>query len=97
VDGTSASSPAFAGLVSLLNDFLLNANKKPLGFLNPLLYQIAASDPAAFFDITTGNNFCTRAACCQYGYTAVPGWDPVTGLGSPNFEEILDYLENNLD
>ncbi len=40
VDGTSASSPAFAAMVTLLNDALLNANKPVLGFLNPLLYQV---------------------------------------------------------
>jgi tripeptidyl-peptidase-1 len=41
-------------MVSLINDKLLNAGKSPLGFLNPLLYQMAAAKPTAFNDITSG-------------------------------------------
>lgn len=54
VDGTSCASPAFAGLISLINDKLLNAGKTQLGFLNPLLYQMASAMPSAFHDITSG-------------------------------------------
>jgi hypothetical protein len=54
VDVTSASSPAFAGLVTLLNDNLLNTGRKPLGFLNPLLYSMVEDDPTTFNDITAG-------------------------------------------
>jgi len=81
VGGTSCASPAFAGIISLVNDALLNAGKKPVGFINPALYQIASTTPAAFIDITTGNN---ADGCCK-GFTATNGWDPVTGLGGPNF------------
>jgi hypothetical protein len=92
VDGTSASSPSFAGLVSLINDHLLNNGKTTLGFLNPLLYQAAAAQPNVFHDITSGSNECNRAYCCLYGYSAAAGWDPVSGLGSPNFNNLLAYV-----
>ena len=70
VSGTSASSPTFASVVALLNDQRLNAGKKPLGFLNPLLYSSAAG---AFNDITSGNN----PGCNTTGFPALTGWDPV--------------------
>ena len=72
VNGTSASAPVFAAIISLLNDQLLSAGKPPLGFLNPLLYSNGAS---AFNDITSGDNY----ACSNYttGFEASVGWDPV--------------------
>ncbi|PCH43829.1 subtilisin-like protein [Wolfiporia cocos MD-104 SS10] len=79
VDGTSCSSPTFASVISLLNDELASVGKPPLGFLNPWLYSIAA---AAFNDITSGNN----PGCNTTGFQAIVGWDPVTGLGTPNYE-----------
>ena len=53
IGGTSASSPAFAGIVSLLNDARLSKGLPSLGFLNPLLYSVGVS---GFNDITVGNN-----------------------------------------
>jgi tripeptidyl-peptidase I len=50
--GTSASAPTFAGLVALLNDARISAGRPPLGFLNPLIYQVGDK---AFNDITAGN------------------------------------------
>jgi kumamolisin len=64
----------WAGLTALLNQKL----GWQLGFINPLLYELAGS--GAFQDIMQGNNG---------DYKAVPGWDPCTGLGSPNGEELL--------
>lgn len=55
VNGTSCSTPMFAGLVALLNDRLIAAGKAPLGFLNPLLYS--AGGTAALTDITVGEFF----------------------------------------
>ena len=49
--------------------------------------------------IQPGNNKCTEQACCQYGFLENPksgGWSPVTGLGSPNFGEIVNYLKTNI-
>eukprot|EP01027_Heterolobosea_sp_BB2_P016835 GEZU01023910.1.p1 GENE.GEZU01023910.1~~GEZU01023910.1.p1 ORF type:complete len:661 (-),score=241.97 GEZU01023910.1:189-1946(-) len=92
VDGTSCSSPAHAGLFSLINDQLFTEGLPALGFLNPLLYQAAQEKPEVFNDITEGNNACNRAYCCQFGFTAASGWDPVSGLGSPDFAEMRDYI-----
>ena len=58
VSGTSASTPAFAGMVSLINEALLQQGGKPLGFLNPFLYQ---NEAAGFTDITVGA--CAQAWC----------------------------------
>ena len=82
VSGTSASSPTFASVTALLNDELLNQGKSPLGFLNPLIYSSAAS---ALNDVTTGSN----PGCNTNGFPAAAGWDPVTGLGTPNFAKLL--------
>ncbi|KAF5314952.1 hypothetical protein D9619_007616 [Psilocybe cf. subviscida] len=82
VAGTSCSSPIFASVISLLNDQLLTAGKSPLGFLNPFLYSSAGV--AALNDITTGSN----PGCNTNGFPAKTGWDPVTGLGTPNFAKL---------
>ncbi|KAJ7787837.1 peptidase S8/S53 domain-containing protein [Mycena olivaceomarginata] len=79
VDGTSCSTPTFASIVALLNDGLVAAGKAPLGFLNPFLYSAAGR--ATLNDIRTGNN----PGCNTNGFPATTGWDPVTGLGTPNF------------
>jgi len=92
VDGTSASSPSLAGLLSLINDQLLAAGKPSLGFVNPALYQLHASSPDSFNDITSGNNRCNRAYCCDYGWETSHGWDPVTGLGTPVFPAWEKYF-----
>lgn len=71
--GTSASSPTFGAVITLLNEFRLNAGKGSIGFINPALY----ANPSMLNDITSGGN----QGCGTPGFTAVPGWDPVTGLG----------------
>ncbi|KAI3334490.1 peptidase S8/S53 domain-containing protein [Ustulina deusta] len=81
VGGTSASAPIFAGIVTLLNEARIAIGKGPIGFLNPTLYK----HPEAFNDITIGNN----PGCGTDGFNATPGWDPVTGLGTPNYEKLL--------
>lgn len=96
VGGTSASSPIFAAVVALLNVAQIEKTGKPLGFLNPFLYQMYAADATTFNDITVGDNKCTEQGCsssCQ-GYLCAPGWDPVTGLGTPNFENMLAYVKS---
>ncbi|KAI0064242.1 tripeptidyl peptidase A [Artomyces pyxidatus] len=85
IDGTSASSPAFAGIVSLLNDARLSHGLPPLGFLNPLLYSRGVH---GFNDITKGNN----PGCGTEGFNATVGWDPVTGLGTPNFGKLKEIV-----
>jgi len=86
VGGTSASTPAFSGMVSLLNEARVNAGKQPMGFLNPFLYKNAD----AFNDVTVGSNRIGRSGeTLKYGWSCVPGWDPATGLGTPKFPELL--------
>lgn len=99
VGGTSASTPTFAGISSYLNDLSYKKSGKPLGFLNPLLYQMHAEVPDAFTDVTEGNNICTEDGCspgCK-GYQAAKGWDPVTGLGTPVAEKMITYVSKLLD
>ena len=76
IGGTSASAPVVAAILNRINEERLAKGKKTVGFVNPTLYK----NPGAFNDITSGNN----AGCGTKGFSAVPGWDPVTGLGTPN-------------
>jgi tripeptidyl-peptidase-1 len=85
VDGTSASTPAFAAIIALVNDALLAAGKSTLGFLNPWLY---GGGYKAFTDVTSGS----AAGCEVEGFPATEGWDAVTGFGTPNFPKILQNL-----
>lgn len=80
MSGTSASTPAFAGIVSLLNDARLQVGKSPLGFLNPFIYLIAGPHKGAFQDIQEGQN---SYSCCT-GFEAIVGFDANTGFGTPN-------------
>jgi len=90
IGGTSASSPVVAGIVALLNAARKAQGQPPLGFLNPWLYN----NSAAFKDITTG----TGTGCFNRpefggqgaGWNATAGWDPVTGLGTPIFDKLLE-------
>jgi uncharacterized protein (TIGR03437 family) len=103
--GTSASAPSFAGVVTLLNQYeVANAFQKTpgQGNLNPNLYRLAQSSPGVFHDITSGNNIvpcqvgtpgCTTGS---YGYSAGPGYDPVTGLGSVDGNNLLAEWNNQL-
>jgi subtilase family serine protease len=88
--GTSASAPFWAGLIAVADQYAGH----DLGFVNPALYQIARSAAyhQAFHDITTGNNTVIFPPKAFPGYRATPGWDPVTGLGSPNAETLIPLL-----
>lgn len=87
VGGTSAVAPLWAGLMALLNQ---STGAKP-GFINDILYSAA---PAGFQDITDGTNAIpqvTQGTVTQpptAGYQAGTGWDPCTGLGSPNGQAL---------
>ncbi|KAH9166875.1 subtilisin-like protein [Lactarius sanguifluus] len=85
IRGTSCSAPVVAAIISLLNDYQLSKNRPVLGFLNPWLYGSARQ---GFNDITSGSN----PGCGTGGFSAVPGWDPVTGLGTPDFQRLLERL-----
>ena len=83
--GTSASAPVFASIVSLLNEARLAAGKKPMGFMNPFLYK----NPSTLTDIVKGDNPNSNEDYPVYGFNCTKGWDPVTGLGTPNFPALL--------
>jgi tripeptidyl-peptidase I len=84
--------------MTLLNNWLLNNKKAPLGFVNPLLYKMAAAQANTFNKITWGSNRCTEDACCKFGFDvpADGAWNPVTGLGTPNYGNMLAYIQQNL-
>ncbi|KAH9180562.1 subtilisin-like protein [Lactarius sanguifluus] len=84
--GTSCSTPIVAGIISLLNDHRLSQGKRPLGFLNPWLYGGGLN---GFNDIVSGSN----PGCNTDGFSAIVGWDPVTGLGTPDFEQLMYILD----
>jgi len=95
VDGTSCAAPVWAGIVGLLNAHRIKNGRPVIGFANPLLYQIyAATNGAAFQDVTVGDNRCTEEGCkCKYGFPAVAGWDAATGLGTPNVGRIVAAMD----
>jgi kumamolisin len=80
VGGTSAVAPLWAALVALVNQ----QTGRNAGFLNPTLYS---GGEANFFDITSGTNG---------SYKAAPGWDPCTGLGSPDGQKIAAMVTNSV-
>ncbi|KAM5532589.1 hypothetical protein V8D89_013715 [Ganoderma adspersum] len=82
--GTSAAAPIFASMIAAVNDARISAGKGPVGFINPALYSNLFR--GSFNDITKGSN----PGCGTDGFPASPGWDPVTGLGTPNFSHLLD-------
>jgi subtilase family serine protease len=94
VGGTSCSSPIAGAVFALLNQDSISASGKPLGFLNPLIYKAVASQPSTFNDVLTGDNICTEDGCTPgcTGFLATKGWDPVTGVGSPNYSALKQYI-----
>jgi len=88
--GNSAATPVWAAVIALADQYA----DRELGFVNPALYLIAHSAQyhQAFHDVTTGGNTVTFATGTVIGYRAVPGWDPVTGWGSPNAQALVPLL-----
>jgi subtilase family serine protease len=88
IGGTSLACPQWAGLVAIADQI----NNGGLGLINPALYAIGANPAryaADFYDVTTGNNTADPSVP---GYPATTGWDPVTGLGTPNAANLLPDL-----
>ena len=83
IGGTSAVSPLWAGLIALLNQ----GRPQPVGFITPKLYALKPA-AHALRDITDGNNGVNSVK----GYAGKAGWDPCTGLGSPNGANLLAAL-----
>jgi subtilase family serine protease len=88
VGGTSAGAPQWAALIAIANSMRLQAHKSPLIRANDAFYNLG-SYAAGFNDITTGSNGTCGAVC-----TAGPGYDFVTGLGSPHAASLINALQN---
>ncbi|MGH3969597.1 MAG: S53 family peptidase, partial [Mycobacterium sp.] len=84
--GTSQSAPIWAALTVLMNQFLVANGGHPLGDINPVLYRVAAGGARpAFHDVILGGNAI---------YNAAPGYDLVTGLGTPDVDNLVhDILD----
>ena len=87
--GTSAATPLWAAVIALADQ----EAGRHLGFVNPALYRIARSAAyhRAFHDVVTGDNSILWPTSVFAGYKAGPGWDPVTGWGSPNAQETRSF------
>lgn len=92
VAGTSAASPFVAANFALLAAQERKAGRGPLGFVSPMLYELAANATLykrAFYDITEGDNqLYFDASCCK----ATRGYDTTTGLGSLTFDELIKVI-----
>lgn len=99
LEGTSCASPMFAGVVGLLNDARMRHHKPSMGFLNPFLYTIGRR---GLNDVTHGgstgcdgharfNGPPNGSPVVPYAsWNATEGWDPVTGLGTPDFQKLME-------
>ncbi|RMZ85330.1 hypothetical protein DV737_g786, partial [Chaetothyriales sp. CBS 132003] len=97
VSGTSAAAPVFAAIIANLNAIRVSFGLSPMGFLNPFLYgqgrvgltdiPIGGSTGCQGFSDISGlsGKFVAYA-----GWNATVGWDPVTGLGTPNFPKLAE-------
>jgi subtilase family serine protease len=88
--GTSASAPIWAALIALADQYA----GRHLGLVNPAIYQIARGPRyhQAFHDVTQGSNTVQFPPKTITGYQAAPGWDPVTGWGSPDAQVLIPLL-----
>jgi subtilase family serine protease len=100
--GTSASSPAWAAIIALVQQ----VHGGPVGFINPAIYELAQSNlySNAFHDIKVGNNtdvpfapycleFCGPGSVSQTGYAAGTGYDLTTGWGSPDVAHFVADIQ----
>ncbi len=79
IGGTSASAPIVASGLTLINDLRKKAGKSTLGWINPTVYSCSG----AWNDITSGGSYGCGSG--NGGFPVGPGWDPSTGMGTPNF------------
>jgi subtilase family serine protease len=85
--GTSFAAPMWAGYIALVNQQLASKNQPPIGFINPIIYgqNMTASYNTDFHDITSGTSG---------SFSAVVGYDLVTGWGTPNGSGLINALVN---
>ncbi len=96
--GTSVAAPSMAGVVALLNQYLVSSgfqSQPGLGNINPNLYRLALTTPGVFHPIITGDNMVPCASgspgCTtgSYGFKAASGYNRATGLGSPDATNLI--------
>ncbi|HVA88072.1 MAG TPA: S53 family peptidase [Candidatus Saccharimonadales bacterium] len=85
VGGTSGAAPFWAGIMLLTRQLAQEEGVGPLGFVDPMLYDIASNNPpnTIFHDVTRGGNLAQQAT---------PGWDYATGLGTPDVTALADAI-----
>jgi subtilase family serine protease len=90
--GTSFAAPRWAGFLALVNQQSVANGRSTVGFINPALYNLGSSSSrsSAFHDITSGSNPPTAGD--GSGFSAVPGYDLVTGWGSPAGASLINLL-----
>ncbi len=88
VGGTSAATPLVAGMIALWNQQAKQQGLPRPGFVPPMIYATAKSNPGAFIDITQGTNALFGGSCCP----ARPGYDLAAGLGSPMASQVAVLL-----
>jgi uncharacterized protein (TIGR03437 family) len=104
--GTSVSAPAFAGMTTLVNHYLVSSGAQStagLGNMNPALYALAQSAPSAFHDVTVGDNIVTVACASSsrsctstpVGFSAGVGYDSASGLGSVDAFNLATKWSNH--
>jgi hypothetical protein len=96
--GTSAAAQVFAGIIVLLNQYLVQGGYQAqagVGNINPKLYSLAQGSSSPFHDITGGSNIVpctvgtTNCTTGEIGFNAGPGYDQVTGLGSVDVNKLI--------
>lgn len=94
-DGTSCAAPIFAGVLTELNAYQMSRGRPLLGYVNPLLYQMYDVNQKTFNDVLVGDSAGTEMMSCgrDFGFLATKGWDPVSGLGTPNIDEMKRTLD----
>jgi subtilase family serine protease len=102
IDGTSCSAPMFAGFLAYINDFQLSNGRNKVGPAQQLLYLLAYSYPESFMASSHGYTYCTEFDCCTVndGFQTPPKkttWNPVYGLGQPNFGLMTWSLNQMFD
>ncbi|MCF2151390.1 S53 family peptidase [Desmonostoc muscorum LEGE 12446] len=99
--GTSLAAPVWAAIIACLNQARRSQDLPRVGFVNPLLYSLWQDQAIVFRPITTGNTDMILQAIASEGsvtpfklpgFTARPGWNPLTGLGIPN---VMNLIESN--
>ena len=94
--GTSVPTPIFAGIITLLNQYLVKSGSASgVGNVNPTLYALASSNPEVFHDITVGNNMVTvTRRGPTVGWNAAAGYDNASGLGSFDVNQLVTKWSN---